>query len=95
MLFTGDFIDANYAKKIGLINHVVSRNNLDDKIDEIANKITAKPLKTISLGKEVFYKQYLDDLQSAYNVAAKKMACNMMYKETIERINNFLNKKNS
>ena len=25
MLFTGDFIDANYAKKIGLINHVVSK----------------------------------------------------------------------
>lgn len=95
MLFTGDFIDAKYAKEIGLVNHVVSRNNLDDKINEIANKITAKPFKTISLGKEVFYKQYLDDLQSAYDIAAKKMACNMMYEETIEKINSFLNKKKS
>ena len=25
MLFTGDFIDANYAKEIGLINHIVSK----------------------------------------------------------------------
>ena len=36
MLFTGDFIDAKYAKKIGLINHIVSKDNLDDKINEIA-----------------------------------------------------------
>jgi enoyl-CoA hydratase/carnithine racemase len=95
MLFTGDFIDANYAKKIGLVNHIVSKQNLDEKINEVANKITSKPFKTISLGKEVFYKQYLDNLQSAYDVAAKKMACNMMYEETIEKINNFLNKKSS
>ena len=93
MLFTGDFIDAKHAKEIGLINHIVSKNNLNDKINEIAEKITAKPFKTISLGKEVFYKQYLDNLQSAYDIAAKKMACNMMYDETIEKINNFLNKK--
>jgi len=81
------------AKEIGLINHIVSKNNLDDKVNEIAEKITAKPFKTISLGKEVFYKQYLDNLQTAYDIAAKKMACNMMYDETIEKINNFLNKK--
>ena len=45
MLFTGDFIDANYAKEIGLINHIVSKNNLDDKINEIAEKITANHSK--------------------------------------------------
>ena len=70
MLFTGDFIDAKYAKNRAYKSYCF-KDNLDDKINEIAEKITAKPFKTISLGKEVL-QTIPDNLQSAYDIAAKK-----------------------
>jgi enoyl-CoA hydratase len=39
LLFTGGFIDANEAWRIGMVNHVVPRDELDDKAMSLAREI--------------------------------------------------------
>ena len=46
MLLTGDFIDANKAKNIGLINNYFSEDSLVDEIRQMANKIANKSSQT-------------------------------------------------
>jgi enoyl-CoA hydratase len=49
MILTGDMITANEAYQIGLINHVVSRDNLLPKAEEIMNRILLRaPLAVAS-----------------------------------------------
>jgi enoyl-CoA hydratase/carnithine racemase len=40
---TGDLLPAEEAKEVGLVNHVVSPSELDDKVDEIVEKIASNP----------------------------------------------------
>jgi enoyl-CoA hydratase len=48
-LFTGDTIDAVQATEWGLINRVVSRAELDEKVTELALKIAAQPPFALSM----------------------------------------------
>ena len=47
MLLTGDFISAQRAYEIGLINKVVSENELDNSALELATKIASKSPLTL------------------------------------------------
>jgi enoyl-CoA hydratase len=39
LLFTGDLVDAAEARRIGLVNRVVSRERLSDEVDALADKL--------------------------------------------------------
>jgi enoyl-CoA hydratase len=47
-LLTGDFISATKAAEIGLINYAVPRDELDAKVDELAQKIARHPAPATS-----------------------------------------------
>ena len=49
LITTADMVDANEARKIGLVNHVVSSDKLIEKALEILNKIKQKPAVSIDL----------------------------------------------
>merc|ERR1712154_79345 len=54
MLLTGDPINAQRAYDVGLINHVISSDDLDElnkKTEEVAMKIVSKSKPVVSLGK--------------------------------------------
>jgi len=53
MLFTGDFVTAQDAFRLGMINHIVRREELEAKTPEIAAKIAGKPSFGLSLIKEL------------------------------------------
>jgi|TARA_B100000809_G_scaffold232474_1_gene248434 enoyl-CoA hydratase/carnithine racemase len=93
MLFTGDFINAPTALDWGLVNRVVSPDQLDAVILEIAEKIAAKPPEAVRLGKAVFYQQLEMPLSEAYNFAGDRMACNLMYAAALEGVDAFLEKR--
>jgi enoyl-CoA hydratase len=46
-LLTGDMLDAKEAERIGLINHVVPRAELDAKVDALADKLARGSTKAI------------------------------------------------
>lgn len=52
MILTGDFIDADEAFRIGLVNRVVPHNNLLDTAMELAEKIASRPPLAVKYAKE-------------------------------------------
>lgn len=93
MLFTGDFIDAETALELGLINRVAAPEALDDAVAELAQRVLGKSGAAIAAGKRVFYGQVEMGLDEAYAYAAKEMACNMMFADAAEGIDAFIEKR--
>ena len=93
MLLTGDFIDANKAKNIGLINNYFSEDSLVDEIRQMANKIANKSSQTVKIGKKAFYNQAQMKTVDAYKYASEVMIENMMNKDSDEGISAFLEKR--
>ncbi len=93
MLLTGDFIDANKAKNIGLINNYFSEDSLVDEIRQMANKIANKSSQTVKIGKKAFYNQAQMKTDDAYKYASEIMIENMMNEDSDEGISAFLEKR--
>lgn len=93
MLLTGDFIDAATARERGLINAVVAPDQLDQAVNDLAQKILAKSPLAVATGKRMFYKQLEMGIEGAYHYAAETMACNMMAKDAGEGIDAFMQKR--
>ena len=93
MLVTGEFLDAYSAKSEGLINTVVSPENLNRDTINMAKKIQSKLSSAVKIGKEAFYNQSEMKIEEAYDYTAKVMAENMLYQDTDEGINAFIEKR--
>src|SRR5437773_5789334 len=93
MLLTGDLVDAQTAKAIGLINRVVARAELGAATTAFAQQIAAKSALTVAIGKEAFYRQAELGLADAYSYAAQVMTRNMLAKDAAEGIDAFLSKR--
>jgi enoyl-CoA hydratase/carnithine racemase len=93
MLLTGDFINADRAKEIGLINNTVLKEELTLEVDKLAEKIASKSMMTVSTGKKAFYAQVEMDLSEAYKYTSKTMTDNLLKRDAKEGINAFLEKR--
>lgn len=93
MLLTGDFITAEKAEHLGLVNRVVEPDLLDSQVMSMARHIAARPAIAVRTGKQMFYKQIDRELKEAYDFAADVMARNMMAAETAEGIDAFIEKR--
>ncbi|REJ76126.1 MAG: crotonase [Acidobacteria bacterium] len=52
MVLTGDMIDAETAERFGLVNHVYSADELEEKTMELADKIASKAPIALQMSKE-------------------------------------------
>ena len=93
MLLTGDFIDAEKAKEIGLINNAVPREELILEVNKLAEKIASKSTMTVATGKKAFYAQAEMDLSEAYKYTSKTMTDNLLKNDAKEGISAFLEKR--
>ena len=93
MLLTGEFIKANHAKKIGLINDHFSESKLNNEVLKLAKKIASKSNLAIKIGKKAFYRQLEMPLRKAYIYSSKMMTLNMMAMDAREGISAFLEKR--
>jgi len=93
MLLTGDMIDAAEAKRISLINDHVSVDKLNHSVMSLAKKIATKPLSTVKIGKDAFYRQSEMNLTEAYEYTSKVMAENSLSDDAMEGIDSFLEKR--
>jgi len=93
MLATGDFISADRAQALGLINQVAQADRLDDTVQALVDRILGKPRLALAMGKALFYRQLETGMAAAYNDAAQTMACNMMDLTALEGVQAFLDKR--
>jgi enoyl-CoA hydratase/carnithine racemase len=93
LLLTGDFISAERAAEIGLINSAVPDNRLDAEVDALARKLASKSAYALALGKTAFYKQLEMGVTDAYALAGAEMARNMMDRDAAEGIDAFVEKR--
>ena len=93
MLFTGEFISAEKAVEIGLVNRAVPADELDRAVADTAGSILAKSEPAIAGGKRAFYRQLEMGLETAYMYASEEMARNMMRHDAGEGIDAFIGKR--
>ncbi len=72
MTFTGDFLDAEEAARIGLVSKVVDDDKLMDEARKLADKIAAQPVHSLRLTKRL-----LRDSQQVSLPIALELASNM------------------
>ncbi|MFQ5955442.1 MAG: enoyl-CoA hydratase [Kiloniellales bacterium] len=93
MLVTGEFVSAEKAAEIGLVNRVVPPNQLDQAVADLAGSIIDKSEAAVAAGKQAFYRQLEMGLESAYMYASEEMARNMMLHDAGEGIDAFIDKR--
>lgn len=93
MLLTGEFIDAEEARRRGLVNRVAPAGGLDDEVEALVSSILAKPRLAVAIGKELVYRQAEMPITAAYELAGETMACNMMDETALEGVQAFIEKR--
>ena len=93
MLTTGQFIPAEKALELGLVNRVVPADQLEATTTELAETVAAKLGAAVKIGKEAFYNQIEMSVDDAYEYTGDVMVQNMLYRDTAEGIAAFLEKR--
>lgn len=93
MLYTGRFIDAREAARLGLVNRVVGTEVLDVEVENLALEIASKSPEAVRLGKALLLEQLDHPLEQAYRLAARAMAANMQTEDAREGIKAFVEKR--
>ena len=93
MLTTGEFITADRAREVGLVNRVTPHEGLEAATEALAQTLAGKLGAAVRLGKRAFYDQIEMGLAGAYDYAGAVMAENMLYRDTAEGVQAFIEKR--
>lgn len=93
MLVTGDFITAERARTLGLVNRVVPADALVAETRDLADTIAGKLASAVRIGKRAFYDQLEMPAADAYRFTGAAMVSNMLDADTAEGIAAFLEKR--
>jgi enoyl-CoA hydratase/carnithine racemase len=93
MLLTADVVPAREAERIGLVNRVVPREELEQTTFELAEKIANASPYTLGLGKRAFYEQADLDVARAYELTERIMVENARAPDAIEGMKAFLERR--
>ncbi|MBM3959283.1 MAG: enoyl-CoA hydratase [SAR202 cluster bacterium] len=84
LLFTGDFLEASDAHRLGLLNRLVAPGELMDVAQKMARRIADGPPIAIRLAKLLLYKGLELDLETAMQVAAAAETVTLSSKDHLE-----------
>ena len=93
MLTTGQFINAERARELGLVNRIASEDELEEATTELAETVASKLAVAVKIGKEAFYNQLQMPISEAYDYTGSVMAENMLFRDTEEGISAFIEKR--
>ncbi|CAG2115697.1 unnamed protein product [Medioppia subpectinata] len=81
------------ALRSGLVSRVVSEQELKTETENVVNAILSKSKAVIALGKQFFYSQINQNLETAYNNGSRVMVENLCLTDGQEGINAFIAKR--
>jgi enoyl-CoA hydratase/carnithine racemase len=93
MLLTGDFVEADEAHRLGLVNQVVAPEKLEDAFDALLARLLDKPADVLALGKRAFYRQLEMGLAEAYGFTTEVMVENAGFRNFEEGLAAFIEKR--
>ncbi|MBL9050906.1 MAG: enoyl-CoA hydratase [Tabrizicola sp.] len=93
LLTTGEFLSAERAQTLGVVNRLAAPDRLADEALALARSIAAKDPAAIRLGKRAFQAQLGLALPEAYAVASEVMVENVLLPDTAEGIQAFIDRK--
>ena len=93
MLLLGEMIGAEDARAIGLVNRVVAPDRVVNEAVELGRQIAVKPKRTLTIGKEAFYRQLEMPLEDAYRYTSEVMVENLLDAAAEEGIGAFIEKR--
>ncbi|HEX5078237.1 MAG TPA: enoyl-CoA hydratase [Geminicoccaceae bacterium] len=93
MLLTGDFIEADEALRLGLVNQVVPPERLEEAFDGMVARLLDKPREVLALGKRAYYRQLEMGLEEAYRFTTGVIVDNALGKDFEEGLAAFLEKR--
>lgn len=93
MLLTGEFISAEEARAEGLVNKVVSADELDGAVRALADRISEASPLVVGVGKGAFYCQLEMPTGQAYAYTKEVMSFNASFADAQEGICAFLEKR--
>ena len=74
MLYTGDWVSAQDAHRMGMVNEVIPRDQLRERVEELALKIAEKPLFGLKITKEA-----INQTQDAHGLWVAQQAVFIMH----------------
>ena len=92
-LLLGDLIPAPQAAEIGLINHAVPAEDLDDKVNEIATKLNLGAPRSIRWTKQVMNLQLRQIAQPLMDLGMANETLSMFEEEHVEAVKAFAEKR--
>ena len=93
LLYTGSFVDAAEAHRIGLVNRVVERDGLEDATGRLADDLSNLPALGVSMTKEILFKELNMDLDAAIEAEAQAQAICMKHADFREGYEAFLGRR--
>lgn len=93
LILTGDFIDAQEAYRIGLVNKVLPQEELMDKAMELAKKIASRPPLAVRFAKEAVNRSQEGDAASGFALESYLHALSCTTEDKKEGVSAFLEKR--
>ncbi len=93
LVLTGDFIDAQEAHRIGLVNRVVSPDELMKSVMTLAKKIASRPPLAVKYAKEAVNRSQEGDTASGYALESYLHALACTTEDKKEGVTAFLEKR--
>ncbi len=95
LLYTGDFISASEAERIGLYNRVVPSSELAGVTHELAERLARGPAFALAKTKEMLNREVNMDLEAALECEAQAQAICMQHPDYREAYDAFVAKRDS
>jgi enoyl-CoA hydratase len=93
LVFTGDFVDANEALRIGLVNRVVAADALMNEARETAEKVLSKSAASIALAKWGLNAGAESSLNAALAYETEAVVSTMLSRDSVEAARAFAERK--
>lgn len=93
MVLTGDHISAKEAYRIGLVDILAPRAELDAAVEDICNKIVSKSPIALSMGKEAINRGMQADIRTGVSIEARCFCLCFGSEDRVEGMNAFLEKR--